>query len=59
MAIQVLLPIQYANLLPGKQDEALILPASQHMIHHLPAGISYELADLYQLAGFKPPTTFV
>ncbi len=43
-----LLPISYANLLPARQDEALILLASQSMNHNLP--------DLYQLAGFSRPT---
>ncbi len=52
------IPILYANLLPARQDGAIILPASQHMNHHLPAGISYQLANMYQLASFKPPTTF-
>ncbi len=56
MVIQILLPIQYAKLLPAQQDGAIILPASQHMNHHLPAGISYQLTDLYQQAGFKLPT---
>ncbi len=28
MAIQILLPIRYANLLPEGQDGAVILPAS-------------------------------
>ncbi len=37
---QILLPIQHANLLPSKRDEAKILSASQHMNHHLQAGRS-------------------
>ncbi len=43
-----LLPIQYANLLLARLNGAIILPAGQHMNHHLPAGISHQLADLYQ-----------
>ncbi len=31
--------LQYANLLPPRKDRT-ILPASQHMNHHLPAGIA-------------------
>ncbi len=58
MAIQILLPVRYANLLPARQDGSIILPASQHMIRHLPAGISYQLTDVYYLASFKPPITF-
>ncbi len=58
MPIQIILPIRYANLLPARQDGSIILPASQHMNHHLPAGISYQLTDLYHLASFKPPKTF-
>ncbi len=41
MAIQILSPIQYEHLLPAKQDRVVILPASQHMNHYMPAGISY------------------
>ncbi len=52
MTKQIPLAIQYANLLPAKQGEVIILPFS-----HLPAGISYHVADLYKLAGFKQPTT--
>ncbi len=52
MAIQILLPIRSANLLPARQDGVVILPASQSINHYLPAGISY------QLAGFKPTTFF-
>ncbi len=40
LANQLLLPIQYAYLLPGRQVGDIILPASQHKNHHhLPAGI--------------------
>ncbi len=52
MAIQILLPIRYANLLLARQDGSIILPASQHIDHHLPAGISYQLTSL------TPPITF-
>ncbi len=55
-AIHIILPIQYANLPPARQDGAIILIANQHINHHLPAGISYQLADLYFLASFKPST---
>ncbi len=41
MAMQIILSIRYANLLPDRQDEAIILPASQHLNHHLPACVSY------------------
>ncbi len=41
MAIQIMLPIRYANILLRWQDETGILSASQHMNHYLPAGISY------------------
>ncbi len=41
IAKQILLPIRYAKLLPTRQDGAIILPASQHMNHYLPAAISY------------------
>ncbi len=58
MATQILLLIRYANLLPARQDGAIILPANHYMNHHLPADISYQLADLYELVGFKPPTIF-
>ncbi len=58
MAVHILLPIQYANLLPAKQGGTTILPASQLMNHLLPASTSYQLADLYKLAGFKPLTFF-
>ncbi len=41
MAIQILLPIRFANLLPARKDGAIILATSQeHMNHHLPAGRS-------------------
>ncbi len=53
MAIQILLPIRYANLLPAKQEWSIILPARQHINHHLPSGISYQLTDLYQLASLN------
>ncbi len=59
MAIQILLSILYANLLPARQGGTIILPASQHMNHHLSAGIYYQAEDLYRLAGFKPPTFFI
>ncbi len=58
MTIQVILHIRYAHFLPDRIDGAITLPASQYMNHPLPAGISFPLADLYQLADFKPPTTF-
>ncbi len=32
--------IRYAKLIPARQDELIILPASQYMNHHLPASIS-------------------
>ncbi len=51
-------PIWYVDLLPARQDVAIILPARQHMNHHLPAGTIYQLLDLYQLAGFKHQSTF-
>ncbi len=38
MVIQITLPIPYAKCLPARQDGAIILPVSQHMNHHLPAG---------------------
>ncbi len=53
--IQIPLAIQYANLIPARQGGAIILPASQHINHHLPAGIRYYLSDLHQLASFKLP----
>ncbi len=59
MAIQLILPIRYANLLAASQDVAILLPASQHMNHHLSAGIFYQLADLYQLPGFKSQQHFL
>ncbi len=55
--VQIILPIQYANLPPDRQDKSIILPASLHMNHYLPVGICYQLADLYQLAGYILPTT--
>ncbi len=58
MAIQIQLSIHYTRLPPARQDGAVILPASQQMNHYLPAGISYQLADMYQLTGFKPTTFF-
>ncbi len=54
--VAVLFDMQF--FLPARQDGAIILLANKHKNHHLPAGISYQLADLYQLAGFKPPTFF-
>ncbi len=42
----------------SRQDGVIILPASQHINHHQPAGMSYQLADMYQLASFKPQTFF-
>ncbi len=41
ITLQILFPIQYANLLPASKDGAMILPASHHMNHNLPAGIPY------------------
>ncbi len=32
-----------------------ILQPSLYMNHHLAASLSYQLADLYQLVGLKPP----
>ncbi len=42
MAIQILLPIRYEHLLSARQDWFIILPARQHMNHHLPDGVSYQ-----------------
>ncbi len=33
MVMQILLLFQYANVLPARQDGAIILPASQHKNH--------------------------
>ncbi len=57
-AKHILLHIRKAILLPARRDGAIILPASKHMNHHVPAGTSYQWADLYQLAGVKPPLAF-
>ncbi len=43
MAIQMILPIRHANLLPVMQDGAIILPASQHMNSHLIEYISWQI----------------
>ncbi len=52
----IIIPIQYAHLLLTKQDRAIILQANQHMNLHLSGGVPYQLAGMYQLAVFKPPT---
>ncbi len=53
MATQILLPTRHAYLLPARQDEASILPASKHMNHHLPAGISYQPGKM-ELSFYQP-----
>ncbi len=40
MDIQNLLIIQYAIVLPARQNGIIIPAVSQHINHHLPAGIS-------------------
>ncbi len=58
MAIQIQLPIRYANVLPARQDEAILLPARQHMNYHQCQQDIYQLAHLYRMTGFKSLATF-
>ncbi len=48
-AIEVILTIHYTKLLPARENRAIILPANQHMNHHLPTGIPYQLASNWQI----------
>ncbi len=58
MAIQTLLPIWYANLLTARQVGAIILPSSQHMNHHLPAGVSYQPGKM-ELSFYHPASIWI
>lgn len=43
ITVNIILPIQYAKLLPARKAEAIAVPTSPHVNQHLPASIFYQL----------------